>query len=604
MPIIPDHVLDQVRQANDIVEVINGYFPLKRRGANFIALCPFHKEKTPSFNVHPGKQIYHCFGCGAGGDVFGFVMKYENLPFMDAVRKLAERGGVHIEVEQAPGAPTRDEKDALYKLHEAVTLFFHQNLLSEKAAEPGRAYLKKRQIPVEVIKRWRLGYAPDAWDGLIQWARGKGIKIGLLEAAGLVVPRDGGDGFYDRFRGRMMIPIADDQGRVVAFSGRILTDAKDQPKYVNSPETAIFQKGRILFALDRAKAGIQEAQHVIVCEGQLDAIACHEAGFGNVVAPQGTAFTEQHARMLKRFTDEVVLMFDGDEAGQNAAVRNAEPLWELGIAIRVALLPGKHDPDSFLKEEGPAKLRELLTGAPAFFDFLLNRLSQQHNARTDRGKRQIAEEMVPWLCRLREPIQQARFTEMTARRLEVREEAVRQAMRNHVRQGARPRESIAEPVPEMTTQPPGTPAEQTLLQMTLADERVADIVMERLDQDWLSNSLAADLIRRVVDLHARGGWNGSSSLLHAVDEAGQKLMTEILLRPTPKGEGTAVAGECLATIERIALDQELRGVRQRLAAAGLSAEESDRLQLRALDLRKRMDHIAQLLKDSTRELRH
>jgi DNA primase len=445
MAIIPEHILDQVRQANDIVEVINGYFPLKRRGANFLALCPFHKEKTPSFNVHPGKQIYHCFGCGAGGDVFGFVMKYENLPFMDAVRRLAERGGVHLEVTQAPGTPTRDEKDALFKLHEAVTLFFHHNLLTEKSAEPGRAYLKKRQIPVEVIKRWRLGYAPDAWDGLIQWARGKGFKLGLLADAGLVVPREGSDGFYDRFRGRMMIPIADDQGRVVAFSGRILTDAKDQPKYVNSPETAIFQKGRILFALDRARQAIQDAQHVIVCEGQLDTIACHEAGFSNVVAPQGTAFTEQHARMLKRFTDEVVLMFDGDEAGQNAAVRNAEPLWELGVIVRVALLPGKHDPDSFLKEEGAEKLRALLGGAPSFFDFLLDRLSRQHDARTDRGKRQIAEEMVPWLCRLRDPIQQARFAEMTAKRLGVREEAVRQAMRNSQRHGYRqPSQSSAQ----------------------------------------------------------------------------------------------------------------------------------------------------------------
>jgi DNA primase len=604
MAIIPEHILDQVRQANDIVEVINGYFPLKRRGANFLALCPFHKEKTPSFNVHPGKQIYHCFGCGAGGDVFGFVMKYENLPFMDAVRRLAERGGVHLEVTQAPGTPTRDEKDALFKLHEAVTLFFHHNLLTEKSAEPGRAYLKKRQIPVEVIKRWRLGYAPDAWDGLIQWARGKGFKLGLLADAGLVVPREGSDGFYDRFRGRMMIPIADDQGRVVAFSGRILTDAKDQPKYVNSPETAIFQKGRILFALDRARQAIQDAQHVIVCEGQLDTIACHEAGFSNVVAPQGTAFTEQHARMLKRFTDEVVLMFDGDEAGQNAAVRNAEPLWELGVIVRVALLPGKHDPDSFLKEEGAEKLRALLGGAPSFFDFLLDRLSRQHDARTDRGKRQIAEEMVPWLCRLRDPIQQARFAEMTAKRLGVREEAVRQAMRNSQRHGYRQPDAATPEEAESIQRPAGPPSEQTLLQVMLADERITDIVAERLDHGWLSGSVAADLVVRVLDLHGRGAWNGAPSLLNTVDQASQRLLSELLLKPSPKGDGLLVAAECLATLERHGLEQEMQAVRKQLGAAGLTAEETSRLQLQALDLRKRMDNIARLLKDSTRETRH
>ena len=254
--LIADHILEQIRQNNDIVEVIGSYFPLKRAGANFRALCPFHKEKTPSFNVNPQKQIWHCFGCGAGGDVFTFVMKYENLDFISAVRRLAERTGVRLEFEETASEPNRDQKELLFRLHEQVAGFFHQTLLKEKSAEPARAYLKKRSITADVVKRWRLGYSPDAWDALIQWAASREFSAELLETAGLALRRERGDGFYDRFRGRLMFPICDEQGRVVAFSGRILTDAKDQPKYVNSPETPIFQKGKILFALDKARRAI------------------------------------------------------------------------------------------------------------------------------------------------------------------------------------------------------------------------------------------------------------------------------------------------------------------------------------------------------------
>ena len=325
--LIPDHILDQVRQSSDIVEVIGSYFPLKQAGANYRALCPFHKEKTPSFNVNPQKQIWHCFGCGAGGNVFTFVMKYENLGFTDVVRRLAERSGIRLEFEEARGPKDsrQDQKEALLKLHEGAAAFFHQMLMKDKSADPARGYLKKRNISADIAKRWQLGYSPDAWDGLIQWAASKKYPVELVELGGLALRRDRGEGFYDRFRGRLMFPIRDEQGRVVGFSGRILIDAKDQPKYVNSPETPIFQKGKILFALDKAKRAILNEKFAVVCEGQVDTISCHEAGLANVVAPQGTALTEHHARILKRYAEEVVLMLDSDEAGQNATVRSAEP---------------------------------------------------------------------------------------------------------------------------------------------------------------------------------------------------------------------------------------------------------------------------------------
>ncbi len=590
---ISDHVLEQVRAANDIVEVIGTYFPLKRRGANLIALCPFHKEKTPSFNVHPQKQIWHCFGCGAGGDVFKFIMQHENLQFTDAVRRLAERAGITLEFDAAEGAPSRDEKDLLFKLHEQAAAFFHQHLLKQPADSSSLAYLRKRRIGFDTVKRWQLGYSPDAWDALLQWAATKKFSAVMLESAGLVLKRDSG-GFYDRFRGRLMFPICDDQGRVVAFSGRSLTDAKDQPKYVNSPETAIFQKGKILFGLNKAKRAILDEKVAIVCEGQLDTITCHENGFANVVAPQGTAFTEQHARILKRHADDVILMFDGDEPGQNAAVRNAEPLWELGAGIRVALLPEGHDPDSFLKQHGPEKLRDLLDGALGFFDFLLQRLARQHDARTERGKVQISDQMTPWLCRIRDPILQATFAQRTASRLEVREEVLRRKMKDFARHGPRPHEEPPEPAKE-SPHPEGLPAEVTLLRLVLTDERLLDMAAERLAREWLTDSLAASLLLRAFDLHARGNWNGPNSLFHEADETENRLLSALLLQPTQKGEPITVATDCLLTLELCWLEQQRQQIHRQLAQlVGLSADVI-RLDREDFELQQRCRQIRQEL---------
>ena len=599
--IVPDQVLQQIRHANDIVEVIGSYFPLKRAGANFRALCPFHKEKTPSFNVNPGKQVWHCFGCGAGGDVFGFVMKYENLDFPGAMRRLAERGGIRLEFEEATGGPTRDEKASLLKLHEDVAGWLHANLMKDKAAEIARTYLKKRQISAETAKRWQLGYAPDAWDALLAWARTKKYSAGLLETAGLVARSERGEGesrVYDRFRGRLMFPIRDEQGRVVAFSGRILTDAKEVAKYVNSPETPIFQKGRILFALDKAKREIIEQKLAILCEGQIDTISCHEAGLTNVVAPQGTAFTEQHARILKRYADEVVLMFDSDAAGQGAAVRNAEPLWDMGFVIRVAVLPAPHDPDSFIKEFGAEKLQTLMAGAEPFFDFLLGRLSREHDPRSERGKVQIANQMVEWLCRIRDPILQATYAQRTASRLEVREEAIRQAMRNQKRTGREPATvAPGEPLAGDDSRPRGTPDELALLHMMLLDERVVDVVSERLDAVWLSASIGSDLIFNILEMHRSNQWSGPADLAASTSEGGgSKLVAELLMAPDFHGELMALATKSLNALEGSWLQRELRDIPKRLSQKGLPVTEVLRLQQRVLDLRRKLDHIPALSK--------
>jgi DNA primase len=600
--LIPEPVLEQVRQNNDIVEVIGSYFPLKHAGANFRALCPFHKEKTPSFNVNPQKQIWHCFGCGAGGNVFTFVMKYENLDFVSAVRRLAERAGIKIEFEEHASDLGRDQKESLLKLHELAANFFHHNLMKEPSAAVAREYLKKRRITSETAKKWRLGYSPDAWDGLIQHAAARKFSAELLETAGLALRRDSGTGFYDRFRGRLMFPICDEQGRAVGFSGRILTEEKDQPKYVNSPETPIFQKGRILFALDKARRAIIDEKYAIVCEGQIDTISCHEAGVENVVAPQGTALTEQHARILKRYGEEVVLMFDADAAGQNAIVRSAEPLWDAGVVIRVAVLPEGHDPDSFVKAFGAERLKELLTKSPSFFSYLLDRLCQQHDPRSERGKLQIARQMAEWLARIPTPILLSTYAQHTAQRLDVSEDALRREVAkltgNRRTRSATAGDSEAVDAAEVDdTRPRGLPAEVMLLQMMLIDERALEMAVERLDLAWLTDSVAAQTIRDVVRLFNSRNWNGPSALLNqSLGEETSRLVSELLLNPQETKRPEAVAADCLATLEKQWAERQSRDLRKELERPGLSAAEIARLQKQRLDLDSKLRHIAALLR--------
>jgi DNA primase len=423
-----------------------------------------------------------------------------------------------------------------------------------------------------------------------------------METAGLALRSERGpDGprLYDRFRGRLMFPICDEQGRVVAFSGRILTDAKDQPKYVNSPETAIFQKGRLLFALDKAKRAIIEAKEAVICEGQIDTISCHEAGFENVVAPQGTAFTEQHARILKRYADEVVLMFDSDEAGQKAAVRSAEPLWDMGFTLRVALLPAGDDPDSFVKKFGSEKLRELIDNAPRFLTFLLERLARQHDAKTERGKVQIVQEMVGWLCRVQSPTLEATYAQQTAALLDVREEVIREEMRRFRRGQARAGRpaplgagtgSSSEPAPA-----PGvgaSPAEDMLLHLMLTDERVIKSVAERLDPSWLSDSDAAQVIGRILALHAKKAWTGPASVLsHEKDDVATRLVAKLLLEPLTVPDSTAAAADCLATLERQWMERNGRELQKRLSQSNLSKAEITKVQQQLLDLRRKLDNI-------------
>ena len=403
--LISDNTLDRIRAANDIVDVIGGYLPLKRAGGNFTALCPFHKEKSPSFNVNPLKQIFHCFGCHKGGDVFTFVKEYENIGFVDSVSRLADRAKIPLEMDNNPGAQeTRHIKDQLLQIHDQLTTRWQSCLANEAAGQLARDYLAKRGVSEEGIKLFRIGAAPEAWDDTVNWAKSKGFDLATVEKAGVIIKKEETGRYYDRFRGRLMFPICDEQGRVIGFSGRVLSGDEKTAKYVNSPETPIFAKSKVFFALDKSKRAILDAGFAIVCEGQLDSIACFMGGVQNIVAPQGTAFTDQHARIIKRYVDEVVLCFDSDNAGQNAAVRALDSLLASGLAVRVAVMPPKDDPDSFIKTHGGEAFRELIKNADGFFDYYLKRLCNTNDITTDKGRLTVVNEMAEAVRKTANPV--------------------------------------------------------------------------------------------------------------------------------------------------------------------------------------------------------
>src|SRR5947208_8346022 len=426
MGTIPSETIEQIAAANDIVEVIGSYFPLKRAGVNFKALCPFHQEKTPSFTVSPSRQTFHCFGCGAGGSVFRFVMDYEHTDFPSAVRKLAARGGIMVvETRGAEDGDRRYEaRRILLKLHADTAEWFHENLLKRDVGEPARKYLKHRGITAETAKHWQLGYAPDEWDAFGAWARARGYHNRDLITSGLAKTRDDAESApgersseYDRFRGRIIFPICNDVGEVIAFSGRLLTEAEGAAKYLNSPETPLFRKGNVLFGLHRAKRALIEANCAVVCEGQLDLISLFEAGITNVVAPQGTAFTENQARVLKRFVNEVVLCFDADAAGQKAAERSLDALLQNDLIVRIAEIPAGEDPDSLVRREGKEKFERRLSTAPDFFDYWIEREVAITDLNSLGAKMQLARKMAETISRIHDPFLRGEIVSKSSARL-------------------------------------------------------------------------------------------------------------------------------------------------------------------------------------------
>ena len=367
---IPEDVIAEILRRTDIVELVGAHLPLRAAGRTHKGLCPFHTEKTPSFVVNPERQIFHCFGCGEGGDAITFLMKHERLSFMEAVRFLADRAGVSLPATRGPGPGEADARLPLLEIHRLALQHFRENLAGA-AGEPARVYLAERGLTHEIIERFELGYALASWDALLRVLKKKGYPDKVLEAAGLSVPRQSGSGYYDRFRNRLMIPIWDVSGKVIAFGGRALESK--EVKYLNSPETALYRKGAHLYGLNLAARSIRERKVVIVVEGYFDAITLHAHGFDHAVAALGTALTTDQARLLGRYAQTVVLLFDPDAPGIGAARRNLEHLINVDLNWRIVLLSGGLDPDAFLRKHGAAAFQAALDSAQDLVEFFLDR---------------------------------------------------------------------------------------------------------------------------------------------------------------------------------------------------------------------------------------
>ncbi|MEX0828925.1 MAG: DNA primase [Nitrospirales bacterium] len=470
---VPSETIQQIRERVDIVDVISTYVSLSKAGQNFKGLCPFHSEKTPSFSVNPASQYFHCFGCQAGGDAFTFLMKQENMDFMEALRELSQRAGVALPEQRS--STSRSEsgfpRERYFQLYQLAASWYHQNLLEGPEAQEARAYLDQRGLSRESWTTFQLGYAPEGWNGLSNWMERQAVKLDELNQAGLVVRKEkvGAQGFstYDRFRNRVLFPIADTRGHVLGFGGRVLQEGAS-PKYLNSPETDLFFKGRTLYGLDKARQSATVAGRFYLVEGYFDVIALHEHGMANVVAPLGTALTVDHVQILRRFVPCVTLVFDGDTAGVNAALRTLDLFLNSGMDVRVLVLPTGEDPDTFIRTNGVEAFRELESRAATLLDFVVTSVLDKAKKDSIQDRVQRADEVLAILQKTKNPLEKDEYLKVVSERLGIRQDLLRQrlpTLRGRVDPG---RSASKEPeLPPTVSLPPGKLEERDLLILLL-----------------------------------------------------------------------------------------------------------------------------------------
>lgn len=539
---------ERVKQQADIVRVVGEYVRLKKTGANFTGLCPFHQEKTPSFAVHPVKQIYHCFGCGVGGDVFQFVMELEKSTFPEAVRTVAEKCGIAIPRPRERSPEERREnqqRTALIDLHREAAAFFARSLHESAEGKVALAYLEDRGLDRDALLRFGLGFAPSGGDALLRRLKPKAPEK-LLEASGLF-SRDQSGRLYDRFRRRIMFPISNESGKVIAFGGRAMGD--DMPKYLNSPETPIYSKSNVLYHLDRAKESLRQNDFAILVEGYMDAIGVARAGFLNVVASCGTSLADPQIKLLSRFTRRVVVNYDPDTAGQTATERSIGLLLEKEFDVRVLRLPGGADPDLFLRKEGAEAYRKLLAQAPPYLDYLIGRARQMDRS-TAEGKLAALNFLMPYVQKLPNRLVRSEWATRIASELKVDEPVLREALRR----AATERRSEVKPKAELLA-PVVKPAERQLIRMLAEAGGFREALARELAADSLHHGLETERI--FENLISKAAEEPDPAALAAgLDERDRRLIFDILFEPTPEPTWEA-AQSCMDVLRERKIAAEL-----------------------------------------------
>lgn len=564
---IPDALIDQVQNRVDIVEIISRYIPLKKAGRNYKAPCPFHHEKTPSFVVSPDKQIYHCFGCGAGGNVFSFLMKHEGLEFPEAVEMLAEKAGVKLPRYAGRGDETSSLARQIYDANELAAQFFQATLGGNKAAQE---YLRSRGIGDETLKKFRVGYAPDGWDGLLQFLKKKGVAEAVAEKAGLVIANDRG-GHYDRFRKRITFPILDVKDRILGFGGRVL-DAS-LPKYVNSPETPIYSKGKHFYGLNVSKDNIRKTGHALIVEGYLDFIIPYQAGVQNIVATLGTALTVDQARLLKRYAPTVVMVYDPDEAGEAASIRNMDLFISEDIAVYVAELPPGYDPDNYIKKFGSEQFGGLIKKAKNLFDYKLDKLASKFSIKSAHGKAAIAGEMLPTVSRINNAVLRSDFIKKLSERLSVDEESLRVELKK-VKQDPGERYRAME-VKEARNTSKG--AERMIVALMLDAPELIGKIEEQLSADEMENTSVRHVAQAIFEMRRSRGEVSAPALINQLghDDEATLLVSEAVAMSEIFGETDRekILADCVAAIRRDNKKDRVKRLQAALKAAQDSRDE-------------------------------
>jgi len=563
--LFPEEFINQVREENDIVDVISNYIPLKKGGANYKGLCPFHSEKTPSFMVSPSKQIFHCFGCGEGGNVFNFLMKHENMGFPDAVRDLAERCGRPVP-ETRPSSQDAAQQKVKARIYEMNTRA--QEFFAQKREETSRiqTYLKNREVSKDSVNHFGIGYAPDSWDALYLHLKGFGFLDKEMEQAGLILQKKSGEGYYDRFRDRVMFPIIDLYDRALGFGGRVLDDAT--PKYLNSPETPVFSKGSNLYGLNRSHEAIRKQDYAILVEGYMDVIMAHQNGIRNIVATLGTALTQGHLRRLRRYTRNLALFFDSDEAGLKAAERSFDLCVPEGMKIKVVTLPRGEDPDSFLRKQGKNGFSEKMATALPIMDFMIGQIMGEAPPKGLEEKVTVADRLTPFLSIIPNPVEQELYVKKSASLLGINAESLGATIGPGLAKNRKKRDALFKMKERTMNQ--DRASEGKFVGLLINHPNLISDLKEKVHIDYFRDPGMQSLVERILSLPEE---QCNSRSLHALIPPEDTSLTGLLSEFTIKEQATLdIQAEAQGYIESLRL-KYLKGTKTKLREDAKIAEE-------------------------------
>jgi DNA primase len=557
-------IIDQVRQASSIVEIASQYTTLKRRGRKWVGLCPFHTEKTPSFTVDEEKQLYHCFGCGVGGDIFSLVMERESLTFPEALKNLAERYRVPLPAQQRVRPEVLKLEEKLFKINELALGFFKKNLFNTQEGNKALEYLQARGLSDETIQTLKVGYALNSWTALLDFFKSKDVPVPLLEKGGLVLAGSRAGEFRDRFRGRVIFPIFSLTGRVVAFGGRTVIDA--EPKYLNSPETPVYSKGKLLYGLNFTKDAVREAGAAVLVEGYTDFSALYQAGVRNVVASLGTALTAWQVAQVRRFASRVIVSYDGDSAGLTAAARAVPLGLEKGLNIEVLVLADGLDPDSYLKKHGRDKYQALLKKTVPGLDFLIDALTKGVRMSVPEEKGRVARSVVKEIEKVPDPVARSEYLRRASQRLGVGEELLRTI--------------IETKVPDKAPEDAGLfcPAEKRLFQILMGDRSAAPDIFADCGEEIFQGLRGEPVFQAILESFRNDRDWSFPALQGKVPPALLSQLARVLFEKASAGS-VEEARECLKSLRKFHLQNRLKDIQQRIARTERSGEKEELLSL-------------------------